>query len=340
MQIFGWLCVNYLLKRAGQIDMMGSVGALDLGGGSTQISLADSSRRGSHLRSEIDPRLAAEAKKPEVAAAPRVPLPGGEVSVFTHSHLGFGNKAVLSSLTATEAAACLSAGVNSSWEPCNHSEDYLPYLSAGAFPLWLLGGGDFAACEQGIRRVLTTFDRAGQPDLARVAPTRFVAMSLFFYVQHFAAVAGHFTGRDAGVAISAGALRAAARSLCELDDERLRQLVGVDPLTTEDALRWRCFDLTYAARLLTDGYGFDEDAAVIDFLGEIEGRQQAGGLLLSFFSLLSPLSLSPLPLLSPSPLPPPARPPLPLLPPSFPGRPSPTPPRSCDRRQVWRWSGQ
>jgi len=71
--------------------------------------------------------------------------------------------------------------------------------------------------------------------------------------------------------VSAAALRTAAKALCELDDVRLRKLVGVDPLTTEDALRWRCFDLTYAARLLTDGYGFDENAAVIDFLGEING---------------------------------------------------------------------
>ena len=66
-------------------------------------------------------------------------------------------------------------------------------------------------------------------------------------------------------------LEQAARALCKYDDARLRTLVGKDPLTTEDALMWRCFDLTYAARLLTDGYGFDSNALVIDFMGDVDG---------------------------------------------------------------------
>ena len=44
-----------------------------------------------------------------------------------------------------------------------------------------------------------------------------------------------------------------------------------DPLTNEDALRWRCFDATYASRLLTEGYGFAPDDAVVEFRGEISG---------------------------------------------------------------------
>ena len=92
-------------------------------------------------------------------------------------------------------------------------------------------------------------------------------------MQHFAAVSGHLNRSD-GRGVSAAALRTAAKTLCELDDLHLRKLVGVDPLTTEDALLWRCFDLTYAARLLTEGYGFDENAAVVDFMGEINGERR------------------------------------------------------------------
>ena len=103
--------------------------------------------------------------------------------VFSHSHLGFGNKAVLSSLSTSEAAACLAAGVNSSWEPGNKSADYLKFLQSGASPFWFVGHGDFAACDQAVRRVLMSFDRAGQPSLAHAATTRFAAMSLFFYVR-------------------------------------------------------------------------------------------------------------------------------------------------------------
>ena len=39
------------------------------------------------------------------------------------------------------------------------------------------------------------------------------------------------------------------------------------------AIAWRGFDLLYASRLLTDGYGFGDDVAAIDFLGEIDGAE-------------------------------------------------------------------
>ena len=48
-------------------------------------------------------------------------------------------------------------------------------------------------------------------------------------------------------------------------------MLDKDPLTNEDALRWRCFDATYASRLLTDGYGFQDQEAAVEFLGEIDG---------------------------------------------------------------------
>ena len=135
----------------------------------------------------------------------------------------------------------------------------------------LRGEGHFERCDAAVRRVLGTFDRAGQPTVHPRA--RFVAMSLFFYVKHFAQSAGHLPAAAAAAGggngsggestlASAAALREAARALCEYDDAKLRTLVGRDPLTTEDALRWRCFDLTYAARLLTDGYGFEAEACL------------------------------------------------------------------------------
>ena len=50
-------------------------------------------------------------------------------------------------------------------------------------------------------------------------------------------------------------------------------MAGRDPLTPTEAIRWRCFDLTYAATLLGRGYGFREEAAAVEFLGEIEGNE-------------------------------------------------------------------
>jgi hypothetical protein len=145
----------------------------------------------------------------------------------------------------------------------------------------LKGKGDFDACDAAVRRVLHTFDRHGQPALAARTPPRFVAMSLFFYVQHFVAAAGHLPPPAAagepkpappgGGGVSPAMLLVAARKLCAEPDASLRRMVGRDPLTNEDALRWRCFDATYAARLLTDGYGFGEHDASIEFLGDVDG---------------------------------------------------------------------
>ena len=50
-------------------------------------------------------------------------------------------------------------------------------------------------------------------------------------------------------------------------------MAGRDPLTPTEAIRWRCFDLTYAATLLGRGYGFREEEAAVEFLGEIEGNE-------------------------------------------------------------------
>ena len=48
-------------------------------------------------------------------------------------------------------------------------------------------------------------------------------------------------------------------------------MIGKDPYTPDEAIPWRCFDLVYAARLLVDGYNFDEDHATIEFLGDVGG---------------------------------------------------------------------
>jgi hypothetical protein len=142
--LFGWLCANYLLVRAGKISEMGSVGALDLGGGSTQITMAMPRHAGIPIHSEIDPRHGSEIVEHagKGAAGAVMQLLGRRVAVFTHSHLGFGNKVILSSLTAEEAAACLAANDNSSWEPCNNSEDYDSWLKNGARPSTRLAAGE------------------------------------------------------------------------------------------------------------------------------------------------------------------------------------------------------
>ena len=241
--LFGWLSTNQLLVAAGELTAarLGEVGALDLGGGSAQITFAGGD------------------------AGVAVRLPGqGERRVFTHSHLGFGNKQVLAKLTDAEAAACLAAGANASSAGQKRWEAGPPDPSS-----MLVGRGAFAPCLAGVRRVLT-FDRHGQPD---VSGRRFVAMSLFHYAAHFAQLAGHLRA-DPAALYSARDLRAGAAALCAEPAALLhRRMAGVDPDTPDGAIQWRCFDLTYISALL-DAYGFDHQAKSIRVAGARRRRRR------------------------------------------------------------------
>lgn len=242
--VFGWLAVNQLMLQAQKITpaQLGEVGALDLGGGSTQITFA-LPKGGSAVASAA--------------------LPGGAVPVFTHSHLGFGNKQVLAALSSDEAASCLASGASASSEAAKRWE-----LDAHSGSRPLTGRGDYARCSTAVSRVLAGLVDESQPPLEG---REFVAMSLFYYGAHFAQLAGHL--RTGAASISVRELRAAAGALCAEDGASLEaRMAGVDPLTPTEAIRWRCFDLTYAAALLTR-YGFREDDSAVQFMGQIDGAE-------------------------------------------------------------------
>lgn len=262
--VFGWLSVQQLLLQAHRIapSQLGEVGALDLGGGSTQITFATPP---------------GAAGRDAVTASAPLSATGRAVPVFTRSHLGFGNKQALAALTASEAASCLADGENASWEPAKRWD-----LKTDGPPVRQLHGrGAFARCDAAVQRVLAGLERGKQPP---VGSRPFVAMSLFYYAVHFAAAAGHLRA-PAPAAGGAGAtasgstysvreLRRAAAALCAEDGAALqKRMAGVDPLTPDEAIRWRCFDLTYAAALLSRGYGFADDDAAVQFLGEIDGAE-------------------------------------------------------------------
>ena len=201
-----------------------------------------------------------------VPSAVPVPLPTGEASVYTHSHLGWGRNGALAKLTEAEATACLPRGASSDWPPeVRSSED--PKIRL------LRGGGDFAVCDAGVRRVLREFNPSGQPAVKTHPGKGFVAMSLFHYAAHFAHLAGHMPGADSSS--SAGALLEAARSLCAEPHAALlgRMRGGVDKHTPDEAIAWRCFDTLYAARLLGFGYGFAPSDPPIQFVGDIDGAE-------------------------------------------------------------------
>jgi hypothetical protein len=337
--IFGWLAINYLLKRSHRIERIGEAAALDCGGGSTQITVAvneaeseatpPSSHRGRGgggasgalqppLQTSPDEPLPAMARSRKLTLARSgsvvslvqrsVQLPMGNVSVFTHSHLGFGNKAALGSLTAEEASACLLYGSHGEWQPLPRSPDYHRDNRQRHF----IGKGDFEACDAGIRRHLMTLDRPDQQPILVGGggeggkQKKVIAVSFFFYSMHFAHATGYLKPSHsmpfAGASFSGGGgaedesaprpvtylhapgdLLDAAKRMCAESEPSLHAKVGMHPsavgepgarhhpYTPPAELRWRCYDAIYAARLLMDGFGVPEREPVVEFANEIDG---------------------------------------------------------------------
>lgn len=115
--LFGWISVNYLLGHLGRGPFT-SVGALDLGGASTQITFMPLDR-------------------PESAGA-RFELGGTTYDIYSHSYLDFGQDVASS---AVASRACFPKGYP------------IPEGTRG-IPDGALGSGDFAACQTTIRGFL------------------------------------------------------------------------------------------------------------------------------------------------------------------------------------------
>ncbi|MCZ6507888.1 MAG: hypothetical protein O7A04_07575, partial [Acidobacteria bacterium] len=117
--LFGWITVNYMLGLLGDGGPFPTVGALDLGGASTQITFLP-----------LD--------YPEESAA-RVVLGGTEYRVYSHSYLGLGQD---QALQAVGSPTCYPKGYP------------IPSGTAGVAD-GSRGLGDYQACRQAIRDTLS-----------------------------------------------------------------------------------------------------------------------------------------------------------------------------------------
>jgi apyrase len=118
--VYGWITVNYILGLLGNGGPFPTVGALDLGGASTQITFLP-----------ID--------FPEQDTQ-QVELGGATYHVYTHSYLGLGQDEARAAVAST---ACYPRG-------------YAIPGGADGFAESAVGAGDFEACRQAIR---VTFSR-------------------------------------------------------------------------------------------------------------------------------------------------------------------------------------
>ncbi|XP_058158770.1 ectonucleoside triphosphate diphosphohydrolase 8 isoform X1 [Dasypus novemcinctus] len=259
----GWITINYVLRLLVTFSFSGAwvrpadaslVGALDMGGASTQISFVP----GGPI---LDKSTQATLR-----------LYGSDYSVYTHSYLCFGRDQMLNRLLAALAQGpsaplrhpCYHRGYRGWLAPLAEA----PCVRAPAGPagnVSVEGTGDPGACVAAIRglfnfsscegRVDCAFEGVYQPPLRG----RFYAFSNFYYTFHFLNLTSGQTLRTANATVW---------EFCQ----RPWELVVASYPGQERWLRDYCASGLYILTLLLEGYGFDQDT-----WSGIEFRQQAGG---------------------------------------------------------------
>ncbi|XP_046526198.1 NMDA receptor synaptonuclear signaling and neuronal migration factor isoform X15 [Equus quagga] len=264
----GWITINYVLGMLVQYSFSGEwirppegmlVGALDMGGASTQITFVPG---GPILDGNTQTTLR---------------LYGLDHSVYTHSYLCFGRDQMLNRLLAGLVQSSPAPLVR---HPCYHSgyQGTLSLASLYASPcvhttaplnltrnLTVEGTGNPRACISAIRDLFDFLSCEGRADCAfngvYQPPVRgqFYAFSNFYYTLHFL----NLTSRQPLATVNTSVWE-----FCQ----RPWKLVEASSTGQDRWLRDYCASGLYILTLLLEGYGFSEDT-----WPNIEFRKQAGG---------------------------------------------------------------
>ncbi|XP_061412271.1 ectonucleoside triphosphate diphosphohydrolase 8-like isoform X1 [Lethenteron reissneri] len=284
---FGWVTINYLQGNFLQRDWLSwvrprgakTVGALDLGGASTQIAFVPAGGA--------------------LSGTQRFRLYGYDHAVFTHSYLCYGKDEALMRVAATLARGALAeAWKNSSSDvevtfPCYHSgfEERLevgymfgkPCTAAlkplvgphgGAGPLQgrvlLRGSGQADKCAEAVAQIFNysscagrkdcTFDGVYQPPVSG----SFMAFSAFYYVMDFLKLRG-----EGNVYY----IRDVVKRFCNKPWNEVRASSQIE----QKHLKSYCFSANYLLQLLIHGYKFNFSTWInIKFVKKVEGIQAIG----------------------------------------------------------------
>ncbi|XP_048043628.1 ectonucleoside triphosphate diphosphohydrolase 2a.1 [Megalobrama amblycephala] len=253
---YGWVTVNYLLENYVKYGFVGqwlspgrdTVGALDFGGASTQITFVT--------------KQTVENKDNLM----KLRLYGQDYLIYTQSFLCYGRDQVLLRLLAhlmtTQGSdssivhPCYPAGYNQSITlgsvfdtPCNKRQT--PYKPDDA--LQIKGTGNYNQCLGNVTRLLSfnscsyskcSFDGVFQPNITG----NFIAFSAFFYTHSFLQEA-------AGINIMSPAdLEEAARVVCNMSFQEMSNKAG----NQGNRLKDYCAVSVFVHVLLVKGYGFDD----------------------------------------------------------------------------------
>ena len=293
---FAWLAVNTLygtdfstVLTTSDVApaLRGTVGALDLGGGSTQVVVAAPEIGGQKRKADV-PRKALVADTDAPIAALR------DVA-YVRTVLGAGAVA----LEASVKAALLVDGGKGGKQVSNPCA-FEGYDEQGTPPqrVSLQGTGSLDACMGLVQAALLHLDPRPKLLPKHSTEQQFVALSLYYHVAHFLAVAAPAGNATLLAALSGGSkknhvvalsppppfpfpnptpgeLSARCSLLCALPWSVVQHhLQGVDPNTPPPRLHGRCFDCARVVTLLsstTVGYGFPPNSRQIVFLDKVNG---------------------------------------------------------------------
>ncbi|KAI4885052.1 hypothetical protein NFI96_015973, partial [Prochilodus magdalenae] len=258
--VYGWVTVNYLLENFIKYGFVGhwmnpgrqTVGALDLGGASTQITFVTPDK--------------VEDEKNRMTLR----LYGQDYSLYTHSYLCYGKEEFLRRLLALLIASQdITDTVHHPCYPFDHSEtlelqqvfespctiSQRPASYEPQATVTIQGTGDYHHCVGNISQIFSwqdcpfsqcSFDRTFQPNITG----SFTAFSVFFFTYSF-------LQRSMGITISTPELlQQAAQELCNMTIEEMSNRVDDE----RSYLREYCAVTVYIQVLMMRGYRFDEDS--------------------------------------------------------------------------------
>ncbi|XP_070780606.1 ectonucleoside triphosphate diphosphohydrolase 2 isoform X1 [Enoplosus armatus] len=255
---YGWVTVNYLLENFIKYGFVGrwlssgrpTVGALDFGGASTQITFA--------TQEEVE----------DQHDMIKLHLYGHEYSLYTHSFLCYGRDQALKRLLAhlvksqgySESVThpCYPAGhsrtlkLNSIFNsPC--TEKYKPSSYDSEASLTAQGSGHYEHCLGNVSEIFSfdscpfsqcSFDEVFQPNVTG----SFMAFSAFFYIHSF-------LQRTTGITVSTPSqLEEAAKTVCRMTFNQMLLLAPEQKSRLQDY----CASSVFVEILMLRGYRFDE----------------------------------------------------------------------------------
>ncbi|KAI1900546.1 hypothetical protein AGOR_G00051040, partial [Albula goreensis] len=255
---YGWVTVNYLLENFIKYGLVGrwlspgraTVGALDFGGASTQITFQTKDK----VENEENSKM--------------LRLYGQEYTLYTHSFLCYGRDQVLRRLLAHLVEAqgygndvthpCYPQGHSVTMtmgrifdSPCNKEKKPKSYNPDA--PLTILGTGNYQHCQGNVSQLFSftscsfskcSFDGVFQPTVSG----NFMAFSAFFYTHLF-------LQRATGITVTSPTLlEKAARSVCNMTFEEMLEKAPDQKKRLQDY----CGISIFIQNLLLTGYRFDD----------------------------------------------------------------------------------